>query len=103
MRKSQAEKVCGWVRKTGDKREKKVYNVRGFSADTCYCHHYSRSGLHLVLNGLRSTEAHTCNGVMYYQMFAKGLKCKKPNRSNTPCSASKCAFIREGKVCPYSR
>merc|ERR1711907_255089 len=76
---------CGWDRAKGAKpreEEKKIYNAGTFSADTQYCHHFNEAGEHLVLNGLPSSDARHCCGVIYFSVGFSGkcLKCGEQRR-----------------------
>ena len=68
--KEKAENGCGFVRTeaTAKEEEKAIYNCGTFSADTMYCHHLNSEGKHLVLNGLPSSDARHCCGVIYFSV-----------------------------------
>merc|ERR1712216_353872 len=108
---------CGWKRGSGgekpDEREKALYNAGTFSADTQYCHHFNAAGQHLVLNGLPSSEARHCCGVIYFSVgfSGKSLTCGEQRRpkkdgesaGHDACTPERCPFLAEGKECPYTK
>lgn len=105
---------CQWVRPNSIvvKEEKEVYNATMFKASTCYCHHFSEEGLHLVLAGLPSSRARKCHGVLYFSVGITGKKLTcGPRRgepmtpvrdyNHSPCTEERCAFLKEAGHCPY--
>merc|ERR1711865_274617 len=91
--------------------EKPRYHVSNMSADTMYCHHLDAEGKHCVLNGIPSSQARHCCGVIYVKIGFSGKKmyCSYQRRpknvtadaGHDACDADKCPFIAEGKECPY--
>jgi len=91
--------------------EKEVYNAGVLDSDTMYCHHLNSAGQHIVLNGLPSSDARHCCGVIYTNMgwSGKTYSCKEQTRpkgdgeatGHDACTVTRCPFLAEGRGCPY--
>jgi len=109
---AKAPNGCSWTRpeETAREEEKTIYKASMLNADTMYCHHFNEAGEHLVLHGLPSSDARHCCGVIYMKLgwSGKSLCCDEQRRAQAgkdaghdKCNADKCAFIAEGRQCPY--
>eukprot|EP00755_Sulcionema_specki_P035595 Sspe_Gene.105186::Locus_82239_Transcript_1_1_Confidence_1.000_Length_536::g.105186::m.105186 len=96
-----------------DKKLTEVYGVTKTDAKfTCYCHHFTEDGKHCVQNGLDSSQAKQCNGVMYASassavgnflgMSSLSVKCGDQRGTHRVCQQNNCPYVAEGKPCPYS-
>lgn len=96
---------CGRCREkeSASEAERELYCCGAFTADTMYCHHLDRSGRHVVLNGLPSSEACRCGGVIYasFGLFGTSLACGPQRGGHDPCTPERCPFLHEGEACPF--
>ena len=103
------KRVCCRTRTTKEAQpdaEKEIYNVKMFTADTAYCHHFSKDNkLHCVHNNLSSEHSQICPGVMYVNIINKTMTCKPQRDSggHDPCTIHNCPFVKEGKKCIFSQ
>ena len=100
---------CGRCRakESACEEERELYCCGTFTADTMYCHHLDRFGRHVVLNGLPSSAASRCGGVIYASLglFGTSLGCgpRRAEGGHDPCTPERCPFLHEGKPCPFMR
>ncbi|KAJ9459282.1 hypothetical protein DIPPA_29898 [Diplonema papillatum] len=104
---------CGRQVTLNDKKLTDVYGVSKTDAKfTCYCHHFTPEGKHVVSNNLTIDDAKKCNGVMYanksacignfFGVSSLSLTCKAQRGTHKMCRDTMCPYVAAGQKCPYS-